>query len=934
VAQNKSLAFYLEMNLLGVIVIFSHVCDAFGILVSKPPASSSFMTTPPLSAGGQSLCAGSHALAIPQTWSQGSHDRQVDVFVGGAGGRVIIGLHGAGGSANPQDWRKYVSGANYIVAAPTGHLKGWNCGRESTKAPDVAFIEAIVDTLAGYANADISAGVTVIGNSNGCAMIIRLLAESNRSELSRFACLNSMLNHDDHDGHHFQNLDGNIASPLSTNRKVWFFHGESDPIIPFQGGNGVLGYNFWGGVKSSQLVAELYGVEGSSSTEHFGETTVITYGSSQVLMWSVAGEGHGCCHGIASKIMQLVNSEDLTATRPSLAGACTTLTRPRLHAECWNQGRCKDDGAELCNWCGTHDGSAMYCCRKDWLQNYPEGHNCHDAIFPSHQIKHHICTPSAATTTTTTGFPSTSASTTSILTEPSTRTTTTEAPMAVEIVWEAKTYVPMNISMFEEVVFTYKKWHNVARFENDAAFKNCDFNHASIVGRNEDGSYTFTPGTQGTYYFGCSVSRHCSSMGQKIAIRVSTPTVTDSTTSADLTTAVTTAPLTRSTSLMPVSSTTTSPVMSEYLVADIAVACSQLGFEDVQEPSCQAACNSQGFTNFKSGWWTHSPGCFASVAGPYQGNCHWNANAGADTYKGERTRALCLNPITTRNTTATATTASTSSETIMGTTSTMTTESTTKLIATTKAPSTTAMTTAPTTSMTAEGFSSVHGSNRACRGASASDNSAAYYDLFVDKEDLEDCKAQCIGTRGCVGIEFHRRGRCEVWKRPEGIVATAKVIGYECFRYTSEAAGTTRTTTAVPGFAAADGGEHRVCRGATSTDNSAKYYQLFTGIPNLESCKALCVGKVGCVGVEFQDGGRCEVWTRPEGIGATAGASGYRCLRYEPLSLLRNGAKLRGATRKSPYTLDAMGTSYFQANTTLSKVQPQQAGEICQENVL
>jgi len=226
------------------------------------------------------------------------------------------------------------------------------------------------------------------------------------------------------------------------------------------------------------------------------------------------------------------------------------------------------------------------------------------------------------------------------------------------------------------------------------------------------------------------------------------------------------------------------------------------------------------------------------------------------------------------------------------------------------------------------------GENRVCRGATSTDNSATYYDLFMGTRRTADCKARCIETRGCVGIEFHSNGRCEVWKRPGGIGATAEVMGFECFRYTADMAETTHTTTAVPGFTAADGGENRVCRGATSTDNSAKYYQLFETTSNLESCKALCVGTFGCVGIEFQAGGRCEVWTRPGGIGATAGASGYQCLRYEPLSLLRHGAKLRGgATRKSP-SLDAMGTSYFQANATLSKVQLQQAGEICQEKIL
>merc|ERR1712007_83377 len=38
-----------------------------------------------------------------------------------------------------------------------------------------------------------------------------------------------------------------------------------------------------------------------------------------------------------------------------------------------------------------------------------------------------------------------------------------------------------------------------------------------------------------------------------------------------------------------------------------------------------------------------------------------------------------------------------------------------------------------------------------------------------------------------------------------------------------------------------------------------------------------------CTGIEYMNGGRrCEVWTRPDGIGATKSVSGFTCLRYVP----------------------------------------------------
>jgi len=73
------------------------------------------------------------------------------------------------------------------------------------------------------------------------------------------------------------------------------------------------------------------------------------------------------------------------------------------------------------------------------------------------------------------------------------------------------------------------------------------------------------------------------------------------------------------------------------------------------------------------------------------------------------------------------------------------------------------------------------GVDRACRGSSSSDNSAAYYSLR-SASSLEECKTQCKETAACKGIEFKGQ-RCEVWIRPEGIHATAFVSGFACFRY-------------------------------------------------------------------------------------------------------------------------------------------------------
>ena len=79
---------------------------------------------------------------------------------------------------------------------------------------------------------------------------------------------------------------------------------------------------------------------------------------------------------------------------------------------------------------------------------------------------------------------------------------------------------------------------------------------------------------------------------------------------------------------------------------------------------------------------------------------------------------------------------------------------------------------------------------------------------------------------------------------------------------------------------AVSGGD-QACRGAHSKDNSANYYTVVRE-QSLDACKLAC-SRYGtdCKGIEYS-AGRCEVWTRPEGIQATFPLKGFSCLRYQP----------------------------------------------------
>mmetsp|Transcript_45504 Transcript_45504/g.105116 ORF Transcript_45504/g.105116 Transcript_45504/m.105116 type:complete len:592 (-) Transcript_45504:92-1867(-) len=169
-----------------------------------------------------------------------------------------------------------------------------------------------------------------------------------------------------------------------------------------------------------------------------------------------------------------------------------------------------------------------------------------------------------------------------------------------------------------------------------------------------------------------------------------------------------------------------------------------------------------------------------------------------------------------------------------------------------------------------DGFKLVDGGvDRACRGADPYDNSNDYYELHHSVASLDLCKAKCRDTQLCQGIEYHGNGRCEVWTRSQGIGATFAFDGAMCLRGP------------IPQFESTAVGKNKVCRGGDENDNEPEYFEMEKGMASIEACKEKCITTPGCQGVEFGDyEGRCEVWTRPEGIGATKPYNGFTCIRY------------------------------------------------------
>lgn len=215
------------------------------------------------------------------------------------------------------------------------------------------------------------------------------------------------------------------------------------------------------------------------------------------------------------------------------------------------------------------------------------------------------------------------------------------------------------------------------------------------------------------------------------------------------------------------------------------------------------------------------------------------------------------------------------------------------------------------------------GAGRACRRTGKDDDQPLYYDIdkLSTAASFDECLGLCFtNPAGCSGIEhieFRLEHRCELWQTR--IMATRPLKIATCLRHENWLAvpncclqghcgasckklgklgaldepnclkqGGQWCEPASPWygvFVPVEGGVDRCCRGADETDSSDAYYTIHTlGIKDtLTQCKLLCADTVGCQGIEYLElakGPRCEVWTRPQGIGATWPMRGCTCLRW------------------------------------------------------
>lgn len=232
---------------------------------------------------------------------------------------VFIFLHGHGGNAKDamdEFMSRYTTiAARYIMIFPNGYKTGWNIMSEYSQADDRGFIEAIVKKLSTYGNIQ-KDNFSVMGNSNGAALVNQLAIESKLPNLRNYVTAVSPLNVYQHDGKNFKAKGADnsyqvVATPM-TGKRLMNISGTTDDLVPYRGGpskhipakGGKLG--FVDAEESIFLWAKQmeYGGEKLSEPSRIDDNLeIFSYLNDDVIHYKVMDEGHGALRAISEKIL-------------------------------------------------------------------------------------------------------------------------------------------------------------------------------------------------------------------------------------------------------------------------------------------------------------------------------------------------------------------------------------------------------------------------------------------------------------------------------------------------------------------------------------------------------------------------------------------------------------------------------------------------------
>lgn len=232
---------------------------------------------------------------------------------------VFVFLHGNGADAKEalrgfRRVRKTIA-SQYIMVFPQGYRESWNIVSERSKADDRRFIEAIVAELAKADNVD-PRTFTIMGSSNGSALVNQLMIESALPNVRNYISGVSPLNVWQYDGQQFKakgaDNDYRTAAIPATGKRLMNISGLKDDIVPYMGGpskaipakGGKLA--FLAAEESTFVWAKHMGYEGqrlAGPSRISGDLEVFSYLDGDVIHYKVNNEGHGAVHGIPEQAL-------------------------------------------------------------------------------------------------------------------------------------------------------------------------------------------------------------------------------------------------------------------------------------------------------------------------------------------------------------------------------------------------------------------------------------------------------------------------------------------------------------------------------------------------------------------------------------------------------------------------------------------------------
>ena len=208
----------------------------------------------------------------------------------------------------------------------------------------MAFIRDLISLLKTYDNVD-AGKISIFGNSNGSAMTNRLLIELDGAAFQNAGCqVSQMLAKMYHDGNFWFDATGSNAYDQTIvpakRRRIISLNGTVDPLIPYAGGNSVIGtfisaqesiYRFAQAMgETGPQLADAAGVVGTGTNGHSTPFVKYSYRSGQFVHYKLIGGNHDHQVGVSPSMpMKRSNSSRRFCYNRS---AFETLLMPNHHA--------------------------------------------------------------------------------------------------------------------------------------------------------------------------------------------------------------------------------------------------------------------------------------------------------------------------------------------------------------------------------------------------------------------------------------------------------------------------------------------------------------------------------------------------------------------------------------------------------------------------